>query len=253
MRDKVRLAQQIVYASKVTKVAKASQFGIMASAVLTFLIFAISFYGQQVGNSTIALERLAGRAGIVLYDNSEVKNYINILRSEPVKRADAMTGYCGTPYTIFQPGENVCIQSDEILSSVDGSNNRESYMVYTFYVENNGERAVDLRATLSVLDESKGAIESVRIRVIYENSAVTYAKPQTMYGPNPGEPEPLTVPFLSKNTVFINDYIRFEKTQVMKITIVIWYEGEDPDLTNAIMGGDVKLDFRFNASNPYDD
>jgi hypothetical protein len=252
MRDKVRLAQQIVYASKATKVAKASQFGIMASAVLTFLIFAISYYGQLVGNFTFTIDRMADGVGIAMYENSEEKVYTTILRTTRVDNADGMTAYCGTEYSIFKPGDGVCIPSDEVLGSVDGPNNGISYMVYTYYVENTGDLMVDLVARINVISASNGAEESIRVRVIFNGVGTTYARRQTIYGPQPGEAEPLTQPFYSMTQVLNQDFIEFKPRDVLKVTVIIWYEGDDPDHTNAILGGGVKFDMSIGITKIYE-
>jgi hypothetical protein len=252
MRNKLRLAQQVVYASKAVRIAKASQIGIISTSVLTFLMFAISYYGLQVGNSTMGIEKSAIDAGIAIYENSEEKALRTHLRSTPVESPDAMTGYCGTQYTDFQIGDGVCIDSDEELSSVDGPNNREKYMVYTFYVINSGSRSVDLQGSMTVSNQWKDAIESIRVRIITNGVGVTYARTQTLNGPNPGQPEPITQPFHQPLQVFNHYYERFKPNDVLKVTVVIWYEGEDPDLSNSIKGGGVKFDFKFTVPIIYD-
>lgn len=252
MGDKTRLARHIVYASKATKVAKASRFGIVASAILTFLIFAISYYGQLVGNFTFTIERMAQGVGITMYESFEEKNYTSILRTTRVDNADGMTSLCGTEYSIFQPGDGVCIPPDEVLSSVDGSNNGVSYMVYTYYVENVGDNIVDLVGKVNVISESKGAIESIRVRVIIDGEGVTYARRQTALGITPGDPEPLTTPFFSVTQVMNHTIEEFRPGQFIKVTVVIWYEGEDPDHNNSILGGGVKLDMSFTISKIYE-
>jgi len=69
MSQKGRLAQRVVAASKAARLAKASRLGIIASAVLTFMIFSISYYGQKVGNFTFTVDRLALNAGVSLTEN----------------------------------------------------------------------------------------------------------------------------------------------------------------------------------------
>jgi hypothetical protein len=73
MPNKLRLAQHVVYASRAAKIAKASRLGIAASAVLTFVIFAISYYGQMVGNVTLRIDRLSQGAGITMYESAELQ------------------------------------------------------------------------------------------------------------------------------------------------------------------------------------
>lgn len=125
-------------------------------------------------------------------------------------------------------------------------------MVYTYYVENVGDNIVDLVGKVNVISESKGAIESIRVRVIIDGEGVTYARRQTALGITPGDPEPLTTPFFSVTQVMNHTIEEFRPGQFIKVTVVIWYEGEDPDHNNSILGGGVKLDMSFTISKIYE-
>lgn len=253
MRDKIKLAKHIVYASRAAKVAKASRLGIYASAILTFLIFAISYYGQRVGNFTFVVDRMATRAGITMFENIETRAETSLLYAPRVDNADGMTALCGTEYTFVQPGSDLCIPSDEVVGAVDGNNSKYSYLAYTFYVANAGDKVLDLESVLTIIDESKGAIHAIRVRVIFDGVGTTYASAQTALGANPGQPEVLTERFLSLNQVLDQTFERFEPGQILKVTVLIWYEGEDADHNNAILGGGVKFKMDFKVTNVYDE
>lgn len=253
MRDKIKLAKHIVYASRAAKVAKASRFGIMASAVLTFMIFAISYYGQRVGNFTFVVDRMATRAGITMFENFETRTETSLLYAPRVDNADGMTAYCGTEYTFVQPGSDLCIPSDEDVSAVDGDNSDKSYLAYTFYIANAGDKWVDVLATITIIDEDKGAINAIRVRVIFDGVGTTYAAPQTALGANPGQPEVLTERFLALREVMNHTFERFAPGEIVKVTVLIWYEGEDVDHNNDILGGGVKFKMDFKVNNVYDE
>ncbi|MDC7243849.1 MAG: hypothetical protein PQJ44_08045 [Sphaerochaetaceae bacterium] len=252
MSQKIKLAERVISASRATRAAKASRLGIMVSAILTFLIFAISYYGEVVGNFTFTIEREAQNAGITMYEDSVIQEYTSRLSSEVVDDPVGMTGYCGTEYTNYQIGDSVCIPSDEELSSIDGQNNGESYISYTFYVENAGDVAVDLSTTITLVSTSGGAEEAVRVRVIIDGVGTTYAMVQSENGESPGELEPLTEAFYSDTEVMYEELTAFASGEVIKITIVVWYEGEDADHTIEILGGGVKLDMKFEVTEVYD-
>lgn len=252
MSQKVKLAERVISASRATRVAKASRLGIMVSAILTFLIFAISYYGEVVGNFTFSIDREAQNAGITMYENANEKDYTARLMATKVQDPHGMTGYCGTQYTSYQPGDSVCLPSDEVLTSKDGSNNGESYISYTFYIENAGDVPVDLEASMNVISSSQGADQAIRVRVIIDGVATTYARRQSDKGASPGELEPLTEAFYSPQQVMKDDISFFQPGDVMKITVVVWYEGEDADHSIALMGGGVKLDMQFTVTEVYD-
>ncbi|MCK4552318.1 MAG: hypothetical protein KAU02_05310 [Tenericutes bacterium] len=251
MGQKIRLAERVVAASKAARVAKASRFGIMISAVLTFMIFAVSYYGEVVGNFTFTVDRMAQNAGITMYESLQEKDYTARLISDKVDNADGMTIYCGTEFTNFDIGDEVCIPSDHHVSSVDGNNNGESYIVYTFYVENAGDVMVDLTTTMNIISTAKNAEEALRVRIIIDGVATTYAKRQSINGTAPGELEPLTESFYSLEAVMLEEITEFDVGNIMKVSVVIWYEGEDADHTINLVGGGVKLDMQFTVSFVY--
>ena len=246
-------------ASKAAKIAKVSRLGIIASALLTFMIFSISYYGQKVGNFTFTLDRLALESGMTLYDDAEQKEYKTRIIADQVSEADGMTEYCGkfdddgnllTPFPI---GDSVCIPNDEILGSVDGPNNGENYLAYTFYLEHVGSRPVDLATNIKLVSASKGAEEAVRIRVIINDAGTTYAKAQSSNSDEPGEPEPLTTPFLGITTVMESTFYKYMPGDITKITIILWYEGEDSNHNIGIHSGGVKFEMNFTVTRIYQD
>ncbi|MBN2504699.1 MAG: hypothetical protein JXB20_05080, partial [Bacilli bacterium] len=222
-------------------------------AVLTFLIFAVSYYGEVVGNFTFRVDKRDYEAGLSLVKDPETQQYTSVLYAEKVESADAMTAFCGTEYTAFPEGHQFCLPSDEELTSVNGSNNGESYLAYTFYLANAGGRVVDLKATVNLISTTRGAEESLRVRIIVDDVGTTYAKVQTERGEFPGEPEIGTVPFSGQYEVMNKQFSAFETGNLAKISIVVWYEGEDADHNNNIIGGGVKLEMEFSITYVYDD
>lgn len=252
MSKKAKLAQRIVFASKATKISKASRLGIVVSAILTFMIFAISYYGEVVGNFTFQVDRLALDAGITMYDDDLTQNYVTRIIANKVDEADGMTIYCGTEYTAFPEEDSVCMPSDAILGAVNGSNNGRNYLVQTFYLKNVGLYAVDLDASIDLLSAMKGADEAVRVRVVFNGVGTTYARVQSANGRNPGMYEPLTEPFIGVTDVMEQTFIKFEVNQVLKVTVILWYEGEDSNHNISLHSGGVKFEMTFTISKVYD-
>lgn len=247
MSQRVKLAERVISASRAAKVAKASRLGIVVSAILTFLIFAISYYGQVVGNFTFSVDRQAQEAGISMYEDDVIKDYTSRLSADKVEESDGMTIFCGTDLTVFNPGDSVCMPSDEEISSINGSNNGINYLGYTFYVENTGQLPINLQATLNIISTSRGAEEAIRVRIIINGVGTTYAMLQSDLGDNPGELEPFTEMFYGPAQVMNQEITSFQPGDVLKVTVIIWYEGEDADHTNAIQSGGVKMDMQFSV------
>jgi hypothetical protein len=257
MSQKGRLAERVLAASKAARIAKASRLGIIASALLTFMIFSVSYYGQKVGNFTFTLDELAMESRMSLYENSEDKEYKTRIIADQVAEADGMTSYCGvrdtdgnllTPYPV---GESVCMPSDDWLTSVDGPNNGENYLAYTFYLEHAGTKPVDLQASITMISASKGAEDAVRVRVIFDGEGTTYAKLQSSNSKSPGEPEPYTSPFLGITSVMEKKFTRFEPGSIVKVTVILWYEGEDSNHNIDLHSGGVKFEMKFTVTKIY--
>ncbi len=257
MSQKGKLATRVMAASKAAKIAKVSRLGIIASALLTFMIFAISYYGQKVGNFTFTLDRLALESGMTLYDDINDKEYKTKIIADQVSEADGMTAYCGIRgddgelLTRFPVGDTVCMPSDEWLTSIDGPNNGDNYLAYTFYLEHVGTKDVDLQTTVTLLSASKGAEEAVRVRVLFDGVGVTYAKLQSETSKTPGEPEPLTTPFLGITTVMEQTFTRYIPGEITKVTVILWYEGEDSNHNIALHSGGVKFEMKFTVTRIY--
>ncbi|QWB99654.1 hypothetical protein KHQ88_05680 [Mycoplasmatota bacterium] len=251
MINKSNLAEKVVFASKAGKLSRTTRLGIIITAILTFLLFAISFYGLEAGNFTFTVDELANDVGITLYDNQLEKEFTTRLFAQKVDQADGMTALCGTGYTTRPIGHEQCIPSDEELVSVDGSNNGESYIAYTFYLTMVGPSnyMTDVVSTVDIIQTSMGAEEALRVRVIIDGEGTTYAMRQSEMGDNPGELEPYTESFTTSNLVMKKVFSDFVPNEVKKITIVIWYEGEDADHNPNIWSGGVKLAMNFTISN----
>ncbi|MFW5888996.1 MAG: hypothetical protein ACOCUD_01310 [Bacillota bacterium] len=252
MNKNKKLAQRVIYASKATKLSKVARFGIIVTAMLTFLIFAISFYGLQSGNFTFTVDEKARQAGITLYEDPETKVYTSRLIAEQVDNADGMTSLCGTEYSTRPLGHKDCIPPDEEITSVNGSNNGESYIAYTFYVTmvSNSEYMGDLISTVDIISTSRNAEEALRVKLIVDGQSTTYAKRQSERGQTPGDLELLTdEPFYSDNTVARKTINQFSPGETLKVTLIIWYEGYDADHTVNLWSGGVKLEMNFTLEN----
>jgi len=253
MSRKAKLAERIIYASKATKIAKASRLGIVVSAVLTFLIFAVSYYGEVVGNFTFRIDKRDYEAGLSLVKDPDTQQFTSVLNAEKVEGADGMTAFCGTDETPYSIGDPVCIPLDEEITSVNGAHNGPSYLAYTFYLANAGIRVVDLEASINLISFTKGAEDSVRVRIIINDIGTTYAKVQSARGVSPGSPELGTVPFAGQFEVMNEKFPAFDIGELVKITVLVWYEGEDADHNNNILGGGVKMDMEFHITYVYDE
>lgn len=249
---KARLADKVLFASKAFRLTKTARFGIIVTAILSFLLFAISFYGMEAGNFTFTVDQRAYQIGVTLYENIDNKKYSTRLLAELVDNADGMTDLCGTELSDRELGHPSCIPPNEEIHSIEGSANGESYIAYTFYVEmqSNGNYAADLIAEIDIISTSRGAEEALRVKVIIDGEATVYARTQSEFGQNPGELEPyVDQSFYGPSTIMRQTFQNFFPGEIKKVSVIMWYEGYDADHTINLWSGGVKLSMSFTVTN----
>lgn len=152
------------------------------------------------------------------------------------------------------------------LNDLDGSHNGENYLCYTFYIKNSGENECSYKYSLDITRATVNVDAAVRVRVYYDDfyyksesdeytrlgNYTDYAKPAT--GGN-GAPEidpggRVMTNFLNNDTVMQGVTDGFAPGDISKMTVVIWLEGEDPDCTDDVLGGQFKVDMNIEVLRP---
>lgn len=126
------------------------------------------------------------------------------------------------------------------IDAHDGSHNGDNYIAYTFYAKNVGAEACTLKGEFNIDSSVKSAESAIRIRLYKNGTPTTYAK----MGAG-GIPEYGTTPFESAKVAFSDKTENFEKDEIIKYTLVIWLEGDDPECLDNIKGGNVKMSMTF--------
>lgn len=197
-------------------------------ALLILLIFLIVLYFilsiiYEAGRFTIILDRnLSWEKGIVLYEKLGEKVVSRKLEAE---RFDEM--------------DNISIDwlPQNIDTEAEGSHNGDNYLAYTFYIENEGKDAVNYWYSMPIDDVILNVDEAIRVMVYLNGEKTVYAK----LNGYTEEPEEGTKAFYSDNTVMLESRQDFAPGNIDKFTIVVWIEGDDPDCTNALLGGELKM------------
>ena len=207
-KEKIKLNSEKI--NKRESKIKVLKLGLLISTVFLIVIFFLLkvVYGQ--GPFTISLDQnFAKKSGIVIYDNSTVKEFRRILEAGKLEFMD-----------------NISIRW---------------IPAYTFFIENNGNENLTYWAELVIDDVIRDADEAVRIMVFRNGEKKVYAKRNSN-----GEPEPDTIPFYSDQYVYIEPRENFYPNDIDRYTIVVWVEGDDPDCINDILGGEMKMHLEIN-------
>lgn len=220
----------IVTADKVRKRKKTVR--VVRRSLLILLIFLVLLYIildviYSEGRFTVILDsNKTLESGLAIFDSLNNSHGKRKLEATPIKFMDNIS-YKWIP-------ENVDTEAD-------GPHNGQNYIAYSFYVENQGNEVLNYHYEVVVDDVIKNVDEAIRIRIYRNGEETTYAKRNFI----DNEPEKDTVPFKeiknAEGTIILEKVADFKPDDLDRITVLIWLEGDDPDCTDALIGGELKM------------
>ncbi|MBQ0099740.1 MAG: hypothetical protein KBS91_04265 [Firmicutes bacterium] len=207
-------------------------------AVLCSLVYVVSVMYSKFGDFTVAIQKFQYMEyGLSLSETSDFRNPTSSL---DCRASEIITNIAGESLDKIDLGAN------------DGNDSGENYLCYTFYLKNAGTEAVSFDYSIVINERSMGIEKAVRVRLITsinggEKKTTTYAAPSSNKDAN-GEflPEVGTTKFYTNSTVCLVQQDGFQHDDVMKFTVVIWLEGPDDQCLDNIIGGQFKIDMKFN-------
>ena len=209
---------------RIVKIVKITVLIVLLILLLAYIIMNIIYNN---GNFSITLDKnLYFKKGIVIYDDPDYKVFRTELYAQAVDYFDNIS-YRWLP---------------DNLDQVNSSHNGDNYVAYTFYIENTGTDTSDYWSQVIIDDVIKNVDTAVRIRLYKNGEYVTYAK----IGLN-GQPERDTIPFHDDTLITYDHRENFQPGDIDKYTVVMWVEGTDPDCTDNILGGEIKIHMEFNS------
>lgn len=211
---------------KEKKLKKKFKLAVILLLLLLLILYFVIGIVYNSGNFSITLDKnLYLDNGIIIYDDFQYKVY----RTELLAKA---------PET-FNSIKEIWLP-EEIKDYEGGSHNGDSYLVYTFYIENTGDEIASYTREVIIDDVIKNVDAAIRVRIYKNGEYLTYAKLSSE-----GEVEPNTIPFIDDKIIMSEDVSNFKPNDIDKYTIVLWIEGEDPDCTDNILGGEFKVRMNF--------
>ncbi len=240
---------------------------VSASSALTIATFVmISYLGTNVGPYTVELEQ--NRASLTISTNENFTKKTSLLRASNLDAARAESVDYLPNHAILDDQHGMGSHNGDVFDE-DGTLMYSTYFAYTFFLKNQGDAPVDFTATLS-LSQSENIIEGaipieeyLRVR-LYENvvgeevthNYRTFAKTTNylIYDDNNARVNGecvgngLSVPpytcsaskeensvraevFESSSNIVDYTFLDLYPEVVIRYTIVIWLEGDDPDCT----------------------
>lgn len=221
-------AQKYRRRKKIFKWAKIILAILIIILIIVYFIFSLIYNGY---NFTISLDRnLYYENHVIIYETEDYKVYRPYLHATALEHVDNISeGWIDKDV-------------DAMDGKHDGSHNGENYIAYSFYIENMGEDTINYYMYYFIDDVIKNLDEAIRVKVYFDGKPTVYAKKNEL-----GNPEEGTVSFNDGKYQFVQEVKDFGPKDSHHYTIVIWLEGDDPDCTDNIIGGELKSHIEFKS------
>lgn len=220
-------------------IRKIVSIGLTAGACAMTLVYVAAALYNQTGSYTVSINKFDNvEYSLILSETPDFKNLTTKLNAKSNERIT-----------------NICVDQHlpEGLDSVDGIHNGDDYIAYTYYVMNNGNKAMTYEYVLTASNVTNNLDSAIRVALYVDGEKTVYATKA-----EDGSVEPVcpfdeytiaehgyTTPFMTQGETSIitrQQISGFEPGEITKFTVVIWIEGDDPDCTDDLIEGTFKLD-----------
>ena len=193
------------------------------------IAYAISYFYDKYGSFTVRIDKYdMVKQGLTLSENPDWERTQSVLNADIVYD---MTNISGEDLP-------------ENLDKVNGSHNGDSYIAYTFYLINSGDDTIAYEGEMTLENVTNKLDEAIRIAVYVNGEKTVYGKTKSNGSGKEGDCDK---EFETSNIVMSTEKASFKPKAKDKFTVVVWLEGNDPDCTDELIGGTLKLgmDFRI--------
>ncbi|MGN0585589.1 MAG: hypothetical protein ACI4JD_09065 [Ruminococcus sp.] len=195
-------------------------------AIIT-VVYAVSYFYDKFGSFTVKVDKYdMVRQGLSLSETPEFDRTTSRLNADIVYD---MTNISGEDLP-------------DNIDRVNGSHNGNDYIAYTFYLANAGKDTVTYAGEMYMESITGNVDEAIRVAVYKNGEKTVYGKTKSNGG---GKEKDCDKEFASASVVMYEKHENFEPGAQDKYTVVIWLEGNDPDCTDEIVGGQMKMGINF--------
>lgn len=198
------------------------------------IVSLLTFYGQNVGNFIMSLDEDLKERQIYM---SETEDFLVPTAS---LQAGAVKGARDITYSMMH-----------IEEAVNNDGNYKDpyfkYVAYTFYVKNMGDETTSLEYETQITVNKNDLDKAIRVMII---SQIDGKREDSIYMlPDTQEAVYVDMPeckyFINERLIMRERVDYFFPDQVLKFTVFLWLEGQDPDTTADVLGGQIKLQMKF--------
>ena len=229
----------VMQANLIKKKRRIYTLGLAVTLFLSVVFLVVTFYGQDTGNFVMSVDYDAFNRGIVLSETKSFDVTSSRLMTYPIEGAQDIT------YNWIQIDQVEETDGNYLDPDID-------YVAYTFYLENNGWETVDITYSIRITQVMNDLDQAIRVLIIDDGIQTIYQKRDEADElgnlPEYQVDLPDTSLFLDDYTVTRQTITRFIPQQIRKFSIIMWIEGEDPDTTDSIAGGSIKMQMSFSIN-----
>ena len=191
------------------------------------IAYAISYFYDKYGSFTVKINKYdMMRQGLTLSEEPNFNKTNSVLNADIVYD---MTNISGEDLP-------------DNIDMINGSHNGESYIAYTFYLINAGDDTISYDGEMTIENVTNSVDEAVRVAVYINGDKTVYGKTKS---DGSGKESDCDSEFTSSTVVMNTRKTEFKPQAKDKYTVVIWLEGNDPDCTDELIGGTLKLGMDF--------
>jgi hypothetical protein len=213
---------------------------------LSSIIALLTYYGQNVGCFTISLSKEVSNYNVYISTDEEFKSY------SPRLICDSFTNAQQITYTIINT--NYVRKANGIYKG-----NGNTYVGYTYYVKNMGRETANLNFRMNIAQAEKNAEDVLWVWYFEGNDDSSGRMFQKKDDLNnlPANWEGYHSSYRERE-YFINDTTVFDgrfdlkSQEVKKFSLIIWLEGDDPDVNDQIVGGKINFNVEYHLYNEAD-
>lgn len=201
---------------------------------LSLVIVLALFMGQDAGNFVVQVEDGTVKKTVKITESLENPEFRTRLEG---------SGYLNltdTTYTMFD---------DKIESFIakggDFVDEGACVYAYTFYIVNDNEEALDIKATLSYSNVTRNLDKAIRVMTISTNTDKKVYQAKDEVEKDYGAAYPSIELFPSETECYNEMILGIEPGESVKYSVLFWLEGNDPDCVDTILGGTIKFSLKL--------
>lgn len=212
---------------KYTIMKRVASVLVVVLIAIVSLVYAISYFYDKFGSFTVKIDKYdMVQQGLSLSETPEFDRTVSRLNADIVYD---MTNISGEDLP-------------DNIDRINGSHNGANYIAYTFYVSNAGKDTVTYSGEVFMEKITGNIDEAIRVAIYKNGEKTVYGKTKSNGG---GIEKDCDKEFSSASIVSYEKHENFSPNAQDKYTVVIWLEGNDPDCTDDIVGGQLKMGINF--------